>query len=281
MKKLILLSLGILCLPTVVSCETNKIRKEKAKKVIIEKLNNQNKQFQINKKRTLNSLLLSENKYLNNYSTLDLNLEKNDDFIKKTKSVSINSILKSKRILVSWAKRAKKTLKGKKILNKGKGKRNVFVIAGTTISVLLISSAIIGSSVYLLKYNRNLLNNTKANFFDFIFKKYLTFSNVNIELGNSFKNLLFSLFKENDFKDRALIDFFIKETKKIIWKGKKITDIFNKNTINEWVKNFSENKKNIENNPISYFYNILKGPNGTKIFEELLKLLFIFSEQKD
>ncbi|MDJ1648724.1 hypothetical protein, partial [Mycoplasma phocimorsus] len=96
-----------------------------------------------------------------------------------------------------------------------------------------------------------------------------------------FKNLLFSLFKENDFKDRALIDFFIKETKKIIWKGKKITDIFNKNTINEWVKNFSENKKNIENNPISYFYNILKGPNGTKIFEELLKLLFIFSEQKD
>ncbi|MDJ1648211.1 hypothetical protein, partial [Mycoplasma phocimorsus] len=41
------------------------------------------------------------------------------------------------------------------------------------------------------------------------------------------------------------------------------------------------NKKNIENNPISYFYNILKGPNGTKIFEELLKLLFIFSEQKD
>ncbi|MDJ1647170.1 hypothetical protein [Mycoplasma phocimorsus] len=126
MKKLILLSLGILCLPTVVSCETNKIRKEKAKKVIIEKLNNQNKQFQINKKRTLNSLLLSENKYLNNYSTLDLNLEKNDDFIKKTKSVNINSILKSKRILVSWAKRAKKNFKRQKNLKQGQREEKCF-----------------------------------------------------------------------------------------------------------------------------------------------------------
>ncbi|MDJ1648805.1 hypothetical protein, partial [Mycoplasma phocimorsus] len=96
-----------------------------------------------------------------------------------------------------------------------------------------------------------------------------------------FKNLLFSLFKENDFKDRALIDFFIKETKKIIWKGKKITDIFNESIIKEWIKNFDRNKENIENNPISYFYNILNGPNGSQTFEELLKLLFIFSEQKD
>ncbi|MDJ1648759.1 hypothetical protein, partial [Mycoplasma phocimorsus] len=145
----------------------------------------------------------------------------------------------------------------------------------------LVAGGVIGAGIYLFKYNRDPLHKTKAYFTDLAFKTYLKYKNINVDFEDSFKNLIFYLYKENDQENKKLIDFLFKKAKKVIYNKEKIEDIISKDEIKEWIKDFGKNKENIKNNPISYFIEILKGNNGEKILEEFLKLLKKVSDEKD
>ncbi|MDJ1647909.1 hypothetical protein [Mycoplasma phocimorsus] len=148
---------------------------------------------------------------------------------------------------------------------------------------LLLACGILSVGIYFFKYNRDPLHKTKAYFTDFIFKKYLKHINVDINFENIFKNLMFYLFKENDFEDRKLISFLIWKVKEVIFDKKDIESIFNEEQINNWIKEFSKNENNntsIKNNPISYFIKILNNGKGKEILEEFLRILKITFNEK-
>ncbi|MDJ1646924.1 hypothetical protein, partial [Mycoplasma phocimorsus] len=110
---------------------------------------------------------------------------------------------------------------------------------------------------------------------------YLKYKGIDVDFEDSFKNLIFYLYKENDYENKKLIDFLLGKAKKVIF-DKKDKDILSKEEVKNWVKDFGENGKlDIKNNPISYFIEILKGNNGEKILEEFLKLLKTVSDKKD
>ncbi|MDJ1647330.1 hypothetical protein, partial [Mycoplasma phocimorsus] len=110
---------------------------------------------------------------------------------------------------------------------------------------------------------------------------YLKYKGIDVDFEDSFKNLIFYLYKENDYENKKLIDFLLGKAKEVIF-DKKDKDILSKEEVKNWVKDFGENGKTIiKNNPISYFIEILKGNNGEKILEEFLKLLKTFSDKKD
>ncbi|MDJ1648962.1 hypothetical protein, partial [Mycoplasma phocimorsus] len=146
----------------------------------------------------------------------------------------------------------------------------------------LVAGGVIGAGIYLFKYNRDPLHKTKAYFTDLAFKTYLKYKNIDVDFEDSFKNLIFYLYKENDQENKKLIDFLLGKVKEIIFDKKDINSFINKEEIEGWVKDFAKNEKSdIQNNPISYFIEILKDNNGEKILEELLKLLKTVSDKKD
>ncbi|MDJ1648081.1 hypothetical protein [Mycoplasma phocimorsus] len=285
-NKLTLLFSNVIGLSTtIVSCNLN-INKKEVQKEISKKLINQEKnKFKFNNKQDLIFGLIKDNQELNNFPTIDSNLVEKNNFEnieeEKEKKSDINTILKSKNIFTTWKKKAKQTLR-KKELEAANKKKNAYIIAGSTISALLVAGGVIGAGIYLFKYNRDPLHKTKAYFTDLAFKTYLKYKNINVDFEDSFKNLIFYLYKENDQENKKLIDFLLGKVKEVILDKKDIKSIINKEEIEGWVKELGENRKtNIKNNPISYFIEILKGNNGEKILEEFLKLLKTFSDKKD
>ncbi|MDJ1648376.1 hypothetical protein [Mycoplasma phocimorsus] len=269
---------------TIVSCNLN-INKKEAQKEISKKLINQEKnKFKFNNKQDLIFGLIKDNQQLNNFSTIDSNLVEKNNFEnieeEKEKKSDINTILKTKNIFTTWKKKAKQTLR-KKELEAANKKKNAYIIAGSTISALLVAGGVIGAGIYLFKYNRDPLHKTKAYFTDLAFKTYLKYKGIDVDFEDSFKNLIFYLYKENDQENKKLIDFLLGKVKKVIYNKEKIENIISKDEIKEWIKDFGENKENIKNNPISHFIEILKDNNGEKILEEFLKLLKKVSDEKD
>ncbi|MDJ1645535.1 hypothetical protein QLQ80_00315 [Mycoplasma sp. M5725] len=284
-KLTLLFSIVIGLSTTVVSCNSN-INKKEVQKEISKKLINQEKnKFKFNNKQDLIFGLIKDNQELNNFPTIDSNLVEKNNFenIKeeKEKKSDINTILKTKNIFTTWKKKAKQTLR-KKELEAANKKKNAYIIAGSTISALLVAGSVIGAGIYLFKYNRDPLHKTKAYFTDLAFKTYLKYKNIDVDFKDSFKNLIFYLYKENDQENKKLIDFLLGKAKEVIFDKKNINSIINKEEIKKWAKNFGENEKsNIKNNPILYFIEILGGSEGKNFLEEFLKFLKIMFNEKE
>ncbi|MDJ1646717.1 hypothetical protein, partial [Mycoplasma phocimorsus] len=193
------------------------INKKEVQKEISKKLINQEKnKFKFNNKQDLIFGLIKDNQQLNNFSTIDSNLVEKNNFEnieeEKEKKSDINTILKTKNIFTTWKKKAKQTLR-KKELEAANKKKNAYIIAGSTISALLVAGGVIGAGIYLFKYNRDPLHKTKAYFTDLAFKTYLKYKGIDVDFEDSFKNLIFYLYKENDYENKKLIDFLLGKAK--------------------------------------------------------------------
>ena len=287
-NRLTLLSFSILGVTTSISCTQNTIKKQEIKEIDT-KLNIQKENQFLDKNKNDESLLLDNN--INNkdsYLVVESSLIENNNIGNIGKinlKLELNAILNINKIFKKWNKRVKQTLKNKRELEAYKKKKQIIVATTTTLSSLLLVSGIIGASVYLFKYNRELLHKTEAFLVDLILKAFLKFKRVDIDFENSFRNLMFYLFKENEESDKKLIDFIIKKAKDIIHYKKGIENLIEQNEIKEWIKQFKEDKNknnnSISNNPISYFLKILEGNNGEKILIQLIKLLTKISKKPE
>ncbi|MDJ1649059.1 hypothetical protein [Mycoplasma phocimorsus] len=286
-NKLAFLFSGIIGITTIISCNSN-INKHKAQKIISKKLINQKNDISkiVDKQKSISLLLNSNNeKYIPFIIDSNLIEDNNLKNIKENQlKFNVNTILQTKKIFTIWNKKTKHKLKIKKELETLKKREKSYVMVRKTAMSLLLAGGILSVGIYFFKYNRDPLHKTKAYFTDFIFKKYLKHINVDINFEDIFKNLMFYLFKENDFEDRKLISFLIWKVKEVIFDKKDIKSIFNEEQINNWIKEFSKNENNntsIKNNPISYFIKILNNENGEKILKEFLKLLTKIFENKE
>ncbi|MDJ1648383.1 hypothetical protein [Mycoplasma phocimorsus] len=286
-NKLAFLFSGIIGITTIISCNSN-INNHKAQKIISKKLINQKNDISkiVDKQKSISLLLNSNNeKYIPFIIDSNLIEDNNLKNIKENQlKFNVNTILQTKKIFTIWNKKTKHKLKIKKELETLKKREKSYVMVRKTAMSLLLAGGILSVGIYFFKYNRDPLHKTKAYFTDFIFKKYLKHINVDINFEDIFKNLMFYLFKENDFEDRKLISFLIWKVKEVIFDKKDIKSIFNEEQINNWIKEFSKNENNntsIKNNPISYFIKILNNENGEKILKEFLKLLTKIFENKE
>ncbi|MDJ1647261.1 hypothetical protein [Mycoplasma phocimorsus] len=286
-NKLAFLFLKIIGITTIISCNSN-INNHKAQKIISKKLINQKNDISkiVDKQKSISLLLNSNNeKYIPFIIDSNLIEDNNLKNIKENQlKFNVNTILQTKKIFNIWNKKTKHKLKIKKELETLKKREKSYVMVRKTAMSLLLAGGILSVGIYFFKYNRDPLHKTKAYFTNFIFKKYLKHINVDINFEDIFKNLMFYLFKENDFEDRKLISFLIWKVKEVIFDKKDIKSIFNEEQINNWIKEFSKNENNntsIKNNPISYFIKILNNENGEKILKEFLKLLTKIFENKE
>ena len=207
---------------------------------------------------------LIENNNIGNIGKINLNLE-------------LNSILNINKIFKKWNKRVKQTLKNKKELEAHKKKKKIIVATTTTLISLLLASGIIGTSVYIFKYNKEPLHKIESYLVDLSLKAFLKFKKIDVDFENSFRNLMFYLFKENEKRDKRIISYFFDKLKDVILKKEDIKNIINKDKIEQWIKEFGDEGQNNnidkKDNPISYFLKILEGDNGKNILMEFVKLL--------
>ena len=284
-NRLTFLSLSILGISTVISCAQNTIKKEEIREIDT-KLNIQKENQYLHKSKNDDSLLLNDNtNNKDSFPVVESALVENNNIGKIELKLELNSILNINKIFKKWNKRVKQTLRKKKELEAHKKKKKIIVATTTTLSSLLLASGIIGTGVYLFKYNRELLHKIDAFLVDLGLKAFLKIKKIDADFMDAFKNLIFYLFKENDSDDKKLINFFANRVKEVIFKKREIKDILPKEDIEKWIKEFgeNENKDNYpkNNNPVSYLLKILESESGEKILMEFVKLLDIASKKKD
>lgn len=227
--------------------------------------------------KTINGLLSSletqgifENSTTNFYENIIEQEVNNDVFT----IISLNKTLKKWR---------KKTQNSKKIkLQAQKAKRKSKIIS--LVSWVLGISTLVGIGVYLFKYNRDPLHKAKAFVADFALKKYLkNIQKLDVDFEDILRNLIFYIFKENDYEDRRLIGFFIDKAKEIIFQNKDLNSLFSKEIAENWVKELdNQNSHTIKtNNPISYSLKMLEGNNGGNILKEFIKLFKKIFDKND
>ena len=271
-NRLTFLSLSVLGISTAVSCAQNTIKKQEIKKINT-KLNIQKENQFLHKNKSDESLLLNDNtNNKDSFPVVESSLIENNNIgnIGKIElKLELNSILNINKIFKKWNKRVKQTLRKKKELEAHKKKKKIIVATTTTLSSLLLVSGIIGTGVYLFKYNRELLHKIDAYLVDLGLKAFLKIKKIDADFMDAFKNLIFYLFKENDSDDKKLIYFFADRVKEVVFKKREIKDILPKEDIEKWIKEFGEDKNkddtNKINNPISVSYTHLTLPTNVSM----------------
>ena len=251
------------------------------KKRIDKKLSFQN-EFENNKIQKQVSLLsVNDEKYISVVTKENL-IELNNSSQSQL-NFNLNTIIKTKEISSKWRKEAKRLLKRRREVELATKRKKSITIAAKTISTLLIISGIVGAGIYLFKYNRDPLHIIESHLVDLGLKAFLKFKKIDIDFQDSFRNLIFYIFKENDSEDKKLISFFVGRIKEVILNKKNIKEILNEEEIKKWIKSFQEeNDKKMKNdNPISYFLKMLEGNNGENILREFIKLLKKAFDNKD
>ena len=188
-NKFIFLSSSIFGLSTLLSCNQN--------------INKRANIIKINNKRPI-SLLLENNREIG-YSNFDsILLEENNptSFITHNHKQNIKVALATYKIAKKWNRSAKYKLKVKKELEVTKTRKRALSITAKTVSSLLIMGGIIGVGVYLFKYNRDPLHKTSSFLLDLVIKTFLKIKKVDVDFEDSFRNLIFYIFKEKDSEDK-------------------------------------------------------------------------------
>lgn len=176
-------------------------------------------------------------------------------------------LVKPKKLSKSFKER----LKNKNIISK-KVKTAISSVLGIGIATIV--------GFFLIKHSRYLTNKAQAYVADTALKKFLKYKSVDFELEDNFKNLVFNLLWENQYNDRQLVSWSLRKLRdKFLYKK----DLPGSDQIKNWLKDFNDAKKlnTVTENPFNYILNMLKGEQGSQIFEVLIKLMKKISEKND
>lgn len=231
-------------------------------------------------------IYLNHTQTLSKYSQSALNITENiqDNFYEEEYDQQhFSSIINLKKITKKWLK---KTRVSKQIkLQSQKSKRNSKIIS--SVSWALGISSLLGVGLYLFKYNRNPLHKTGAYIVDFGIKSFLKYMKVDLKIDSQLRDLLFNIFRENDFEGRKIINWLLNKLKDAIY-NKKFENIITKEEAKGWIESYKsedkdENKPKVDNdNPISHVLQMLKGENRESVLASILALMkFVKDKETD
>lgn len=255
-----------------------------------------NNEVKINKFKTraieLNNLNKNINYLKNNELLLNFDNSKNikiDKNILSNEFSKINSIpnkidlkqlANTLKILKNW----KKKIKSNKFLKLSKEKtnnsNNISNKVKTAISSALGISVAAIAGFFLIKYGRYITNKAEAYVADIALKKYLKHKEIDFDLEDNFKNLVFNILWENQYKDRELVSWSLRKLKEKFYDGKEFP---NSEQPIKWLEEFNDEQKlkTTNDNPFNFILNMLKGEQGAEILKALIKLIKKISDKTD